>query len=560
MHNYSADPNRSIKCPKCDDFGVIVSGASGLTSAMVCQCKTVSGWTTQSTYDRMASLISDSGIPPLFASASFKGKSFDEVLPNRLRVWLEYICEHKKTSAQNLIFLCGGIGNGKTHLASELLKRFILRTGLPGKFLSAEEIVDARRDSDRFAERKNRLEKEHLSYVQQIIRHTDLLVIDEVGRTQIPFNQKSTFEVFIDQRYQSGLPTIVISNHTFKRETSLDGVTIYVVVGKRTGDRLNEFALVELSGPSKRAVRNPADNMRIELSEEEQSSYMFPPSVLMQKDGELQVLNWIARNPVFEAVKDESREIERDKLGNAVEVNGIPQDTSRKQAKVVKDVWQKGDQLIVNGPVLSYDDAKTYITCLDLLKQQHQSNKSGLTLHVSVVKLLESLSKQDSGANRNSTHRSLMRLAGASIIYNDNIGRVWTGPLITFYFQPTGYGDEYEIHFNESMIQFYRDFEYTKFNRKLFEAKIGTDGLRMQLFLRSHKKKTFDMLTFEGWMRFLEKPIDEMDSSEAGKKLKRQCRKKFTELIQKQVSAGLLTPDSTVTRGKARITLTVTPF
>ena len=81
----------------------------------------------------------------------------------------------------------------------------------------------------------------------------------------------------------------------------------------------------------------------------------------------------------------------------------------------------------------------------------------------------------------------------------------------------------------------------------------------MQMFLRSHKAQIFEGFNVDKWLKFLEKPVDKMDDSSAGKRLRRQFRNKFLELVRKQKQAGLLTADSCVKRD-GKTFLTVTPL
>ncbi len=108
------------------------------------------------------------------------------------------------------------------------------------------------------------------------------------------------------------------------------------------------------------------------------------------------------------------------------------------------------------------------------------------------------------------------------------------------------------------MIPFYDTFEYTKLHRKLFDAKIGTAGVTMQTFVRSHKGDTFDLMNVDRWMEFLDFNRMFVKSSDE-KKARRFRRMKFAELIKKQIDAGLLTPDSALKRGN-KVSLTIVPF
>ena len=378
-----------------------------------------------------------------------------------------------------------------------------------------------------------------------------LLVVDEI-RESLSKTDAGYLEEFIDMRYSTGLPTIYISNHTFSKKTSYKGVTIQQILGERIADRMRASLYYEFNAPSRRGLRRPDD-----YTEEEIRTYSLPSSVLKQKDDELQVLNWITRNPIFEPVDRRERKIAVDENGSKIFLHGVPVDADREHLKVCRDVWQKGDQLILGGPVLCEKDAKTYLICLDLLKKRHKHGGLGLSIRVTPQFLMSALGKKsDNSANKASVHRSLRRISSASINYVDNLGREWTGPLFYFYYQPDDAGGSYLINFNKSMIEFYKAYEYTRLHGRLFAAKIGTYGLRMQMFLHSHKDKHFDRLDFHGWMHFLGKPADEMDSSFAGKKLTRKHRKKFSELINKQIQAGLLTSDSGLKRG-GKVCLTV---
>ena len=87
----------------------------------------------------------------------------------------------------------------------------------------------------------------------------------------------------------------------------------------------------------------------------------MPTPILKQQEGELQILNWITRNPVFEPINDRDRKQAVGQNGEPVFNHSIPVDQPRCQPKVCKDVWQRGDQLVIDGPILGEDDAKTYL-------------------------------------------------------------------------------------------------------------------------------------------------------------------------------------------------------
>lgn len=540
-------------CHRRCNNGVKVKNYKGKVWAAACKCSERLSAQERAAIDNAAAEICKSGIPPLFANRSYGGQSFDEVAPQELKQWLGDICSGSPPE-HSCIVLCGAVGNGKTHLASDCIKHYIRATGWQARYLTASELVETKKHAIVYGDRQHRDDRSQVDYFKRVMNYGGLVVVDEI-RASLTKTEGGYLEGFIDKRYQSGLPTVFISNHTFNKKTSYEGVTIRQILGERIADRMRASLYHEFNGPSRRGVRSPDS-----YTKEEMNSFCLPKSVLAQRDGELQILNWMTRNPIFETIRRDHREVAVDKDGKPMLTDGVPVDVSRKSPKEYKDVWQKGDQLILWGPVLDASDAKTYLVCLDLLKQQHSDGRLGLSLIVNSHDLVSALSKRtNSSDNWEATHRSLTRITLATISYVDDLGRQWTGPLLDFSYNPNVAAGRYKINFNQSMIEFYKTYEYARIHRKLFDAKIGTDGVRMQMFLRSHDSNHFDRMDFDGWMRFLSKPVDKMDASPEGKKMRRKHQQIFSRTVRKQVQAGLLTVDSALKRGK-KISLTVTPM
>lgn len=547
-----------LNVPSCENdcfHGLQIFSRGGWVCVELCSCTESLPENTMSELRRRVTGIQNSGIPPTFANSLYAGRSFDDVAPDKLKQWLYDICHSQSQNGEH-IFLCGNVGTGKTHLVSDCLKRFIMVTGDLAYYTTASFIIDAKKNAAISSYlhfdtgEKNRRKLETLSFA---LTHARLFIIDEI-RGSLSQKDVAYLEEFIDKRYQSGLATAFVSNHTMNAKTSYNGKTISNVIGDRNGDRLRKAVICELTGKSKRGLR-PSNYTEAELM-----NYCFPDSVLSLGKDDRQILNWITRNPVFEPINRTEREIAINTEGQPVYRDGVPVDADRKHALVKDDVWQKGDKLVLTGPILCKQDAKTYVTCLHLLKEQHCRRHLGLRIKVTPSYLMRALGiSPTSLTNRESLHRSLSRISSATINYGDNRGRQWVGPLFYFSYKPTDPDGSYQIYFNESMIPFYRSHEYCVLNKEVFDAQIGADGIRMQLFLRSHLGNRFNTLNFMGWMKFLGKPVERMNKkTPANKIFTRRHRKKFSELIREQIKAGLLTGDSGIT-SDGEVVLNVVP-
>ena len=384
-----------------------------------------------------------------------------------------------------------------------------------------------------------------------MIKHAGLIIIDEI-RESLTKMGICFLEEFIDKRYASGLPTMFISNHTFDSDTSYKRLTIQKVLGDRNSDRLRNAIVCEFNGKSKRGLRHPDS-----ITEEEKGNFCFPPSVLALGDDKRQILNLVTRNQIFEPINRKDRKITRNNNGEPIYRDGVPADAPREKPKVSENIWQKGDSLILGGPILCGQDARTYITCLHLLKRQHQKGYFGLSLRITPTHLMRALELNESSlSSKQSLHRSLRRISAATFDYRDKNGREWVGPLFVFRYQPTNSEGAYLICFNESMIDFYKLCEFTVLSYELLKSQIGTDGLRIQMFLLSHASSSYIPDSLIWWLEFLDKPVKLMDDTPVGKALTRKLRKKFSETIRKQVELGFLTADSCLTRdGKVVLTL-----
>ena len=150
---------------------------------------------------------------------------------NRSRLFVKAV---KCKSFQTLIFL-GTVGTGKTHLACGIIRE------CGGLYRLASAIVEELRRAKSF--RNTETEADILYNYGQ----TNLLVIDEIGRSASTIDEQYMLYQVINERYNRKKPTIMISNQTKK--------DFFQYIGIATTDRLTESAeVVELTGKSYRAI------------------------------------------------------------------------------------------------------------------------------------------------------------------------------------------------------------------------------------------------------------------------------------------------------------------
>lgn len=135
---------------------------------------------------------------------------------------------------QTLIFL-GNVGTGKTHLACGIIRE------CGGLYRLASSIVEEIRRAKSFTATET---EANLLYKYG---QANLLIIDEIGRSNSALDEQYIIYQIINERYNRRKPTVLISNQTKKE--------FLEYVGVATADRLSESAeVIELTGKSYRAI------------------------------------------------------------------------------------------------------------------------------------------------------------------------------------------------------------------------------------------------------------------------------------------------------------------
>lgn len=163
----------------------------------------------------------------------FQNKTFADYIaetPQQQKA-LEACTSYAHNFADNLaagrcLILSGNVGTGKTHLAAAIAGYIVQETEHTAVFRSLHSILQSIKatygsDSD-FTE----------SDVLAMFTSPDLLVIDEVGATKPSEFELSTLFAIINARYESQLPTVIITN--------LDAGELKNNIGDRCADRLRE--------------------------------------------------------------------------------------------------------------------------------------------------------------------------------------------------------------------------------------------------------------------------------------------------------------------------------
>ena len=163
----------------------------------------------------------------------FQGKTFADYIaetPQQQKA-LEACTSYAHDFADNLVagrclILSGNVGTGKTHLAAAIADYIVRETEYTAVFRSLHSILQSIKatysSNSEFTE----------SDVLEMFTGTDLLVIDEVGATKPSEFELSTLFAIINARYESQLPTVIITN--------LDAGELKNNIGDRCADRLRE--------------------------------------------------------------------------------------------------------------------------------------------------------------------------------------------------------------------------------------------------------------------------------------------------------------------------------
>lgn len=160
-----------------------------------------------------------------------------EDIPASVRKNLETIKQSRRG-----LYLHGGCGTGKTHVAYAIAKHFGFEKNFNTKIFGVAEILRLiRSDFDRI----NSYKEEENTNFYTIINYRGLLILDDLGAEKITEWAEETLYAIVNKRYEEMLPTIFTSNLNLEE------------LAGRLGDRIvsriaGSCDVVELQGKDKR--------------------------------------------------------------------------------------------------------------------------------------------------------------------------------------------------------------------------------------------------------------------------------------------------------------------
>jgi DNA replication protein DnaC len=428
-------------------------------------------------------------------------------------------------------FFYGNTGTGKTQSAIYLLMSYLRAHPQRSAFyIPTHILLEKKRLTSAYSfEAKSLKDGAEFSYRNAIkkVKDIDFLVLDELGQTKLTDMESKVVFDLLDHRYAANKVTILISNHCDNKRLSLDGKKLSTLVGARISSRLKSAKQVHFSGPDYRAQAKPEM-----ISEEEAENFNMgeaSPKLMTLDENTHHIMNWLTRNPAFETVDTKKRKALTEIVA------GNERDKNRESPCVYTDVWVKGDQLIVDGPICDQEDMKLYAFLVKELTQSHKEGNTGLVLKISIKAILRLLRQNECGENIRRVKRQLNRLRRMSLDFKNTKGREWQGPLLTeFTFEEEGRNKHLEIAFSHFMIAYYKAAEYTMLDKNIFWTLSG-DSATLFAFYTSH---SFEVppLPIEKLQKIL--AIPETISKKA-------VVRRITTAYKKLVTAGVFDPQKT---------------
>jgi DNA replication protein DnaC len=157
---------------------------------------------------RVGSLVEKSGLSKRLKSYTFSNfKPY--VSPEAARA-VERVEEYLGSWEENKeegkgLYLCGGVGTGKTHLAVAVLNEVVRKKRVPSLLVTVPELLDNLREAYNKPGRD-------LDEWMDSVQNADFLVLDDLGSERVTEWVRERIFVIVNHRYREQLPTVFTSN------------------------------------------------------------------------------------------------------------------------------------------------------------------------------------------------------------------------------------------------------------------------------------------------------------------------------------------------------------
>jgi len=130
----------------------------------------------------------------------YENAKYDDI-PSDIRKYFEAMRESRRG-----LYIYGGIGTGKTHIAYALVNVSLEKAKLHTRIWNTTELFhEMRLDMDRSYNNKILPEED-------IIKHRGIVILDDIGSEKISDWVMENFYLIVNSRYNECLPTIFTSN------------------------------------------------------------------------------------------------------------------------------------------------------------------------------------------------------------------------------------------------------------------------------------------------------------------------------------------------------------
>lgn len=127
------------------------------------------------------------------------------------------------------LYLVGGTGSGKTHLAQAILKRVVYTNNICGMFITAEKYIQMSYNEIKFGDElpEGYEDPNTMKYLQEVY---DIVVIDSLGSERPTDFTKRTITSLIESRYHNQLTTIITSIHKLPSLDNMYGSSLQSII------------------------------------------------------------------------------------------------------------------------------------------------------------------------------------------------------------------------------------------------------------------------------------------------------------------------------------------